>query len=557
MRVFTSLIMAMLFAVHAFAYQGQYLRKSISSVQSVWIKKNAVQNVDIDRGFLDKMLEFYIEVDRFDYNSLPQSVIEAFLDQAASLDEYSPASIAKVLENTVVKEITNILNDPEIMKKRGLANKDESAFQTFAATKGQSFGLNAEELRTLMNSAYIYLPFIDTFKGSIDSKNNIIVKIHGGVIWYHVITNEDGSVSLEQVVAAKSTGLGKATAGKSYTFCFGKMKKNVDAATKAQYDAVLAWAKNIGVKTKKIDDFKLSAQIAEASENQYSLPLGHREGVLLDDGFDIVENVENKDGELSLEKIGFIRIIKTANNIENPEEYSYAVQFLGEPASVGSVVMERPRLGMDMRVKGSYAIGINIPKDETIINDEPVLQNDANSAMNINTVFSYDIAPIIGITQTFVDLDLEYGMPIASINPDAKAYTYIFSSYLGASKKFFFGRSNLTANIDFGYDMFNMKAKINTCDFKYSLSSLGAKAGIAYEFMLNPDLSVNFGAGYKFALKPMRLAEEVNGTKITYTGADIESDINLGCLNFNIGINYALGELPINIFGFLDPFKKY
>jgi len=34
-------------------------------------------------------------------------------------------------------------------------------------------------------------------------------------------------------------------------------------------------------------------------------------------------------------------------------------------------------------------------------------------------------------------------------------------------------------------------------------------------------------------------------------------DINLGGMAFSLGVNYALGELPINLFGFLDPFKKH
>ena len=34
-------------------------------------------------------------------------------------------------------------------------------------------------------------------------------------------------------------------------------------------------------------------------------------------------------------------------------------------------------------------------------------------------------------------------------------------------------------------------------------------------------------------------------------------EISLGGMTFSLGVNYALGELPINLFGFLDPFKKH
>jgi hypothetical protein len=34
-------------------------------------------------------------------------------------------------------------------------------------------------------------------------------------------------------------------------------------------------------------------------------------------------------------------------------------------------------------------------------------------------------------------------------------------------------------------------------------------------------------------------------------------DLNMGGLTITIGVSYELGELPINLFGFLDPFKKH
>jgi len=33
--------------------------------------------------------------------------------------------------------------------------------------------------------------------------------------------------------------------------------------------------------------------------------------------------------------------------------------------------------------------------------------------------------------------------------------------------------------------------------------------------------------------------------------------MKLGGLRLNFGVNYALSELPVDVFGFLDPYKKY
>ena len=398
----------------------------------------------------------------------------------------------------------------------------------------------------------------------MDKKNNIYIEILGGILWYHVVMDKDGNTSLKQVVAAKTKGIGSAKIGKKYDFRFGKDVEKVDADKFAQYNAIQAWAKNLGVKTKKIDDFLLTAQIVEADGRSYSFPIGFKEGIHLDDGFDLVEYMEDEEGNVVAERIGFMRVSKTGDNENDPTSYTFAKQYLGETTDVGAVVMERPRLGIDLKVKAGYLLGINIPKEETyiLLADANILKDDATSAAGVNAIFSYNLAPIIGVSQTFFDLDIGFGLPLAGINPEAKAFTYILSSYLGGSKKFFFSRSNITTGLGFGYDMFSMKGKYNYLntdyDYTYSLSALGVKADVAFEYMWNADLSINFGAGYKFGLKPMKATLEWDGTEIySYSGSDIESDVNLGCFNINLGVNYALSELPFNLFGFLDPLKKY
>ncbi|MCD6102325.1 MAG: hypothetical protein J7J77_04675, partial [Candidatus Cloacimonetes bacterium] len=154
-----------------FAQQGKYQRKSISSVETVWIKPGALQSLKFDYDFFDKMIDYYVEVERFDYNVLPEKLLINFREQANALTEITPDKISDVLENTVVKEIVDILNSPDVKKNRGIALKDEAAFQTFAATKAKSLGLTIKELEALMNSAYIYLPYISSAKQEVEKKS--------------------------------------------------------------------------------------------------------------------------------------------------------------------------------------------------------------------------------------------------------------------------------------------------------------------------------------------------------------------------------------------------
>ena len=552
-------LLTMVLVTSVFATQGKYTRKSVSSVESVWIKPDAVQGVEFDNEFFEKMVDFYIEVERFDYNVLPKKMTKGFKKEVTSLTDFSPKKIGEIMEQTVVKEIVDILNDPAVKQKRGLANKDEADFETFAATKAKSLGLTTEEMKVLMNSAYIYLPFITSMVKEVDKKNNIGITIEGGILWYHVIMDKDGNTSLKQVVAATTKGIGGAKVGENYTFRFGKETEKVDANTQAQYDAIQAWAKNLGVKTKKIDDFKLTAQIVEADGKNYSFPLGHREGIFLDDGFDVVEYMEDDEGRVVAERIGFVRVSKTGDNENDPTSYTFAKQYLGETTDVGAVVMEHPVLGIDLNVKPFFSLGMSIPKNATILpgNITPILKDDATSAIGVEGVFSYNLAPIVGVSQLFYDISIGFGLPTSTYNEGAEATVSVISAYMGASKKLWFTRTNLNFGIAGGMDMLSMSGKYASTDFTYGLRAFGVKADAEFEYMWNADWSINFGAGYKLGLAP-------SSAKYTWGSYEAEipvsgeyEDVNLGGINLNLGVSYALGELPFNLFGFLDPLKKH
>ncbi|MEA3474932.1 MAG: hypothetical protein U9R23_00570 [Candidatus Cloacimonadota bacterium] len=543
-----------------FAQQGKYQRKSISSVETVWIKPGALQGVKFDYGFFDKMIDYYVEVDRFDYNILPEKLLTSFRKQANALTEITPDKIGTILENTVVKEIVDILNSPDVKKNRGLALKDEAAWQTFAATKAKSLGLTVKELEALMNSAYIYLPYITSMKKKVKEKT-INVNIAGGLLWYQVKVDKDGNTSVKKILAVTTKGFGSATSGsKSFKkYRFGKEVFETTEEQYAQHDAVLAWAKNLGVKTKKINAFKLQAQVVEVIGRKYSFPLGFLEGVHLDDGFNLMEFEEDKEGNEIAKRVGFVRVIKTGKNIKDPTNYTIAVQLLGRKQDIGGIVMEHPRLGIDMQIKAGFITGIKIPQEDTgdTLN---ILKEDLTKAAEANLTFAYNLAPIIGVSQTFLDLGIGFGVGLAAFNDDTKGTAYVFDVYLGFTKKLWFSRANLGISAAGGIDMFDLSGKLSDNDYKFSVNAYGVKFGADYEFLINPDLSFNFGANYKLGFTPREVTYEWDGCEISSTGSEVKEnypDLNLGGLKFSAGINYSLGALPFNLFGFLDPLKKH
>lgn len=562
-KVMQIILIIILTVVVVFPQQGKYQRKSVSSVESVWFKSDALQKgIKFDYEFFDKIVDFYIEVERFDYNVLPENLLTDFRKQANELETITSDKLGELLENTIGKKILEILNSPDVKKNRGLMLKDESAFQSFAATKAKSLGLTENELAMLMNSAYIYLPFITSMKEKIEDKN-ITVTIKGGILWYNLkVDKNTGDISILKLISATTSGIGLATKGdKDYNkFKFGSEVFKTTPKIYAQYDATLAWVKNLGVKTKEIDAFKLTAQIVEAIGRKYSFSLGAKEGVHLDDGFHLIEIEEDASGDEISRKVGFIRVTKTGQNKNDPTAYSKAMQLLGRKVDIGTIVHEHPRLGIDTRFKMGMISGMNIEADHTYnaFVGGNILDEDATSAFGANLSFAYNLAPIVGITQTFLDIDIGAGVPLAKYNEDVDGSAFLLAIYTGLTKKIWFGGSNLGVNAWCGYDMLSMPFEVSDEKYSYNVSALGAKFGAVYEYLFNPDLSFNVGLGYKLGFAPslVEITDKDGDTVWEGDEADFE-DMKLGGITFTAGINYSLGELPINIFGFLDPFKKY
>ena len=199
-------VIVCLLASFIYPQQGKYTRKSVSSLESVWVK-DGVSNFDYKT--FDKFIDFYVEVERFDYNVLPDNMLKDFRSEAKSKADITPVVLAEVLESTVVAKIVEILNNPDVVKNRGTALKDESALQTFAATKAKSLGLTADELGVLMNSAYIYLPFITSMEQTVE-ESTVSIEMNGGLIWWQIQNDGDGNVTVEQILTAETMAMGSA-----------------------------------------------------------------------------------------------------------------------------------------------------------------------------------------------------------------------------------------------------------------------------------------------------------------------------------------------------------
>lgn len=388
--------------------------------------------VQFGHDFFNKLTELYIEVDRFDYNDIPEYLLVEFRNELEKLQDDKINNyeeiLPKIIEKTVINGIVNILNDPEIQSNRGLALKDESDFQRFAMTKAKSLGLTSDELKSLMNSAYIYLPYITRIEELV-SGSMTTVKVAGGIIWYQVVIPPSGIVSINKISLNNDVGEANIDIGK-YQLESGLYKFNVDEDNidpgpdgvlctdddfiietsnleyefftymvgvgadgkgmqngrietelgcfqfwgvkttpwqYTQYPALEAFSRNLGVHTKAIDAFKLRAQINEVDGRKFSFPLGFKEGVNLDDEFFLAQVEEDEYGQEVFNRIGYARVIKTGNNRKDPTDFTRAKKLWGSRISDGDVVLENPNRGIYTGWKVSYIQNLNILKNSTYL----------------------------------------------------------------------------------------------------------------------------------------------------------------------------------------------
>ena len=576
-----------------FSQQGEYKRKSISSLESVWFKPNSISGLNFDSKTFDTFIDFYLETERFDYNTLPKYLTDDFIKKANKLDIVDPLNISKLLEQTISNKILSILNDPEIINQRMENFKNESDYQSFAYTKGKSSGLNKSQLESLMNSAYIYLPYISSASSYTKTKKVIIpkeekkknrrskknnnkadtlevvnkytVEINGGIIWWKMLVSERGLVSIKKIntsttSASSSYDPSSKSAKTLYnSFSFGTETWRTTPEQYIQNDAMLAFVKNLGIKTKEIRDFKLSSQIIEADKKKYGINIGKREGIHLDDGFYIIEIEENSDGIEIEKRKGFARVIKTGDNVNNSNNLTYIKQVMGPKVSVGSLILEHPRLGIQTNFSFGTISGVSIkPKHTSLFNEENLISENISALFNSNFTFSYNLAPIINSTQTFLEMELGISIPKNTFSDNAfDDPLALFSSVYVNLIKRFGGRVFGGIKVGNGLDFMSVTDSTNDLNYSCDITTYGIKTGAEVGFIIKPDFLMTLNTEYKYSFLPYRVNFNYNGEEFEKKIKNEYDDFSLGGLSINIKFIYELREFPINIFGSLDTFKKY
>jgi hypothetical protein len=523
---------------YASAQTRKYERKSVTSLGTVLVKSGLSPDLDIVRN----RLKAYIELPRFDFNVISESSIKEFIKKANQTD-LSPESIADALKQTVVPKILEVVKATAALRAQGNLKEEDLARAVVDKMKGS--GLTAEDIKKVYNSSFIYIPVITDYKEET-ALNVFTVEIKGYILWYRIIVSDDGksaSAVLLTKLSEPKSGAWSANPDESFQL----KRRKVDGRTYARLMAIGGWAQAEALAMRELPEFKLSAEIRSVEGQFATAGLGKREGIELDDGFDVIDFFDDGKGAVVTKDIGFYRASQIADNRTSDDESSLFYGHIHAGVERGSLLVERPRLPLDVRIAPKFAT-LNIPQvalpadfstyNNLILNFPNAFGNifafneNVGAAAGIDAGLALNLARWLGVTQFFAVLDVGLSSPLST--PQNETSTFFWNVHFGFQKKFWFSWINLSLGVLAGLDFLNVSGSNDARGRLEDLNllMLSGRLDAALELMLNPDLLFSVRAGYKLATSP------IAGT-IKFRGEDEISLSSEGRLDLFGNINFS------------------
>lgn len=564
---------------------GQYKKKVVSFVDHV----AAGSSARLSKQQSDHIAEMFansVRMERFNYTSLPQSVVNDFVSATAGMGSVSAEQVRAAIERTLAPKFLELLDiNKEMLSKQNLSETERNSF---LATKAQSAGLSAAQLESILNSGFFYVPYVEYFDhrvttGERDVKNDqgkvvrrvpTVTHTHAlkaGLLWFQLAVDRSNNATVRYIGAAKGW---KGTAiDRSET----RDQSASDGLEWETFSGVVSVsAVNVGNETKKLEEFQLTGTVSETTTFGVNLTLGTREGVGLDDTYWIEELEETESGEIIRNKRGFVKIREVGDNKSDEAATSYAQTITGMNYSPGLSVTEIPMIG----VNAVFGLGM-MPVTVSLFDNTatrfgvdkfdfaasvtkeaknafgPFLWLQANIANNTKvSELWFHVGASIGI----MPIEGKFHLPVYNSSREAVGGPFresvdigpSFTGYVnvGMVKKFYFRRFGLVLQGDVKYWMteFNATGKDFYGDeLSYSLlnDNIGFDGKAGLEMYITPVLSAGLGAEYNiFAKDNIWTATITDSDKNDYKKSDaVGPDTQTSGLAFYLWVNYALPSL--------------
>jgi hypothetical protein len=270
-----------------------------------------------------------------------------------------------------------------------------------------------------------------------------------GVVWYRITTKGEKAKAIK-VVAEMSSTMGMAKKNRIYGTSDGPL-----ASPKFAFRSMVKnGARNILAATQSMPEFRLSGQVLEKDEGYVGFDLGKKEGIRVDDKYDICEFEEKEDGSIVQTKSGWVSVsmVADSNSKEGYKSKAYIVS--GDPMT-GAVLSEFPRIPIDIAIKFRTS-----PPADSIDN--------ASMGMGLQLDARYNLGRKFGVQQLFLGV----GYSISS----AGGWELFASKYFRFAGPF-------TAGPEAGF----------------SLALGGAFVGLDVGYALSPTFKAEIGGRYELS----------------------------------------------------------
>jgi len=245
---------------------GGYSRKSISRTTTLLTIGGVSLSAGEESRFID-VINTAVQIPRFDYNPLPDKIQASFKQRLSQHKNINESDLVSVINETLVPEIINVLNIQKEIRAQNLVS--ETQRNSFIVLKAKESGVTAEQLEQIMNSSFIYVPFISSYKAENNKeKKEVSVSLSGGLLWFHVIAGDEPRV--DKIATLTSEGQFSAKTDEMQKI----NGKRVEPQSYAFWGAANTLAMNLEIKTRELDMFKLTAPIVEIERRKISFPLG-------------------------------------------------------------------------------------------------------------------------------------------------------------------------------------------------------------------------------------------------------------------------------------------
>ncbi|MCD6204739.1 MAG: hypothetical protein J7L22_03645 [Candidatus Marinimicrobia bacterium] len=510
---FVALLLFGLTAINA-RTPGFYTRKSISHT-TVVLSLGDIKLSAQEEFLFNDALNTGLHIPRFDYNPLPENVQTSFRRKLSSLHNITEQNLADEINEALVPEILKILDIYKEIRARKLVS--DAQRNSFISLKAKEAGITAQQLEAVMNSSYIYIPFISKYSvEKNEDKKEITVSLSGGVIWFQVVSGENPRV--EKITTLHTDTYFSAKTDDRYNV----NGRHLSAGEYAFWGAANTMAMNLEIQTRELDMFRLTAPITEIHRRKISFPLGTAEGIRLDEPFFVGEWVETPSGKIKFKKSGFVRVSTVSDNKSSDGQPSQAIAIKKGDWVRGMMIKEHPRLGIDIAVRPRW-FEVNVESGIMASAKElfaVYFENYDSWTLGLDMNFQWNIANLTKKRQSF----LVFGGTVSAIPVKSVIFDYnflsedyswldlfpvrnwaagLFYGYAGYMRRFYLGPFAIHGEASLGTQVVST-GKIRGDDFynddekkKVTISNytLGLRLNMGLEYAVNIDWNVGVFAG--------------------------------------------------------------